>query len=360
MKIVNKLSVTVREKVLKDRTSLYIDIYHNGKRKKEFLNLYLLKGRENADFNRTQKKMAEEIRNQKLIELQSKKLDIPEFKPKFISLLDFINHYILKRTDLKKNTLKKTSSLKNSIVEFSKNSDIEFSEINKSLIDNFRIFLLRKYTSRNSADRIFSELKTVLNNAVLEEIIQFNPMDKVKGIGRERTLPKYLTIEEVRILKNTEYRNVEIKKAFLFACFTGLRFNDIKNLMWKNIINENNDYYIRFIQQKTNAEEKIFLREDILNLIGIVQNSNIKIFNLPNNENTNAHLKKWVKSAKIEKHVTFHVARHTYATMLLTEGANLKTVSELLGHTNIAPTQIYARVVNDLKKKAVNALPYLL
>ena len=149
-------------------------------------------------------------------------------------------------------------------------------------------------------------------------------------------------------------RRDDIGKAYLFACFSGLRISDIRALRWKNIIVEDGQFFAMLFMQKTGKELKIPLPDKAMEIISIRGNDEDKVFFLPSNPTVEDNLKKWAEAAGINKHLTFHTARHTYATLLLTLGADLYTVSKMLGHTNVATTQIYAKVVDKKKVDAVN------
>jgi integrase len=139
-----------------------------------------------------------------------------------------------------------------------------------------------------------------------------------------------------------------------------LRLSDVQNLEWNNVDEE----VLDFRQKKTKGYEYLPLSQTALQLLrnshtNILNLNNGKIFKLPTGQVIGHHLNNWSKKAEIKKHITFHSSRHTFATLTLTYGADLFTVSKLLGHTDIRHTQIYAKVVNESKLRAVNSLPEL-
>ena len=178
--------------------------------------------------------------------------------------------------------------------------------------------------------------------------------DKPKTIMTERS---FLTLEELRLLQGHPYGPEKVRQAFFFSCFTGLRWSDIKSLTWENIKKDGDSWAIAKRTIKTgewvfnplNDEAKSFLPSEADSVNGLV-------FDLPTASAANADLKRWAKVAGIEKKVSFHTARHTFATLMLTLGADLYTTSKLLGHTNIATTQIYAKIVDEKKAKAVSLM----
>ena len=117
------------------------------------------------------------------------------------------------------------------------------------------------------------------------------------------------------------------------------------------------------IQKKTKIRLEFDLPQSAINLLprrSATSKPTTKIFGRRHDDSvTNIQLRKWVADAGINKHISFHCSRHTFATLMLAKGADLYTVSKLLGHTNITNTQIYAKVVNEAKMKALDLLPSL-
>ena len=200
----------------------------------------------------------------------------------------------------------------------------------------------------------FYYLKTLrycLNRAVSED---YKPK-------RNRTERDYLTIKELTRLVHTPFYNTLLRKAFLFSCFCGLRHCDIIALRWEDIrYDENGNALLSIIQKKTKEAISLPLCSEAIKHLPDRGNApeTEKVFaGLVSLGRSNVILHKWVEQAGISKHVTFHTARHTHATMMLTLGVDLYTVSKLLGHTNIQTTQIYAKLVDESKKKAIDLIP---
>ena len=139
----------------------------------------------------------------------------------------------------------------------------------------------------------------------------------------------YLTIDEVKRLIATPCRNETVRDAYLFACNCGLRLGDVRNLKWGDITQENGG--------KHDAGSLVFKH-------------------LPGDTCINNILKTWTADARITKSVTYHVSRHTFATMLLTLGADLYTVCKLLGHSDVKTTRIYAKIINKKKEDAIGLI----
>jgi integrase len=170
---------------------------------------------------------------------------------------------------------------------------------------------------------------------------------------------EYLTIDEVKQLVKIECIKPMVKQAFLFSCFSGLRFSDVKALKWDDFQTDNEGkQVIRYIQQKTKKDEYLQVSDEALKFLperGTAAGKDTA-FILPTSSLTNQTLQSWVLAAGIKKRVTFHVGRHTNATLLLSLGAPIETVSKLLGHSAIKTTQIYAKVIDKNKRAAVSKL----
>ena len=196
--------------------------------------------------------------------------------------------------------------------------------------------------------------------AMLANIIPDNPVnqlsqqEKVKWPESKR---EYLTIDEVKKLIATPCKREDIKAAFLFACYCGLRISDVQKLRWKDIVQDGDQWRANIVMQKTKAPLYLPLSKQARKWMperGDAPDDDTVFHNLPKEGGTSKCLQEWVESAGINKKVTFHVSRHTFATMMLTLGADLYTVSKLLGHTSVKTTQIYAKIIDQKKDDAVS------
>lgn len=220
-----------------------------------------------------------------------------------------------------------------------------------------------KDLAKGTARLYYNTFVTALNEAVREGIIPENPTrllkkEEKKLIGQGESRRCYLSIEEIRLLMATPCKDETVKQAFLFACFCGLRISDVRTLRWADIGKGTEGYYISKLMVKTRYVVTVPLSENALSWMparGQARADN-KVFELPSFFSVNYRLKQWAREAGIDKPVTFHVSRHTFATTLLTMGVDLYTTSKLLGHQNIITTQVYAEIVNKKKVEAVNLL----
>lgn len=174
-------------------------------------------------------------------------------------------------------------------------------------------------------------------------------------------------MEEIQQLISTHYQgeNLDIRRAFIFCLYCGLRFCDVKDLTYENVDFANR--LLQFEQSKTKGHSStsgvvIPLNDGLLSLIGQPSSEGKRddaIFPLPSHTMCLKALRHWTARAGIEKHITWHCARHSFAVNILNNGANIKTVASLLGHSGLKHTEKYTRAVDSLKEAAINSLPEL-
>jgi site-specific recombinase XerD len=331
--------------------SLYLDIYHNGQRKTEYLGLYLT---EDKISNKSTQQLAENIRAKRQLELQNQSYGFTSETRRKENFVIYFERLVKQRPADRSSWACTLKILKTFTV-----GSIAFQNITPEWLDDLKKQLLEQ-VSQITAYHYYSNIKFALNKAVKEKIIHSNPCQLVENIKKPETKREYLVFDEVQKLMNTKCGNEEVKDAFIFSCFTGLRFSDVKNLVWKNI----KDNKIQFTQKKTSFIQYLPLSKTAQSIIDKRKDKHIQIeeniiFNLPTKVVCWEHIKNWVKAAKIEKRVSFHTARHTFATLSLTYGTDLYTVSKLLGHKDISTTQIYAKIIDKKLEEAVNNLPQI-
>jgi integrase len=148
-----------------------------------------------------------------------------------------------------------------------------------------------------------------------------------------------------------------VKRSFIFACFTGLRLGDVIDLEYSNI----QDGEIRVKQGKTGSQVSIPVTETITRLLREAEtlNHSEKVFDMPSKTTANATLKAWVAVAGINKKVSFHTSRHTFATLMVYYSRDIFTASKLLGHSDVKITQVYTKLIDDAKITAMNSIPEL-
>lgn len=349
------MSVKVRKKKMKSgKFSLYLDIYHKGIRKYEFLQLYLTKDR---TANKETLAIAESIASKRQLEVS---YDSHGFTPKFKRNADFIE-YFEKKTRPKA----KSSPVRNTLrhLKIFTGGKIKISQIDESWCEKFRDYL-SGVVGPNSVRTYLARFNVVLNQAVKDKIITKNPFQSVEKVKKVETERVYLTLEELQRLTRVNFRKPEIKRAFLFACYTGLRYSDIKDLTWKQVCLSGTRHKLKFRQKKTGGFEYFPLSQTASKILangkGIpTQLDDSKVFEIPGRNNYNEDLKLLSKAAGLSKSLTSHVGRHTFATLMLTQGVDIYTVSKLLGHKSLSTTQIYAKIIDKKKDDAVDMLPQI-
>ncbi|MDP2884362.1 MAG: site-specific integrase, partial [Ignavibacteria bacterium] len=344
------MSVALRKRKLPSgRTQLYLDIYRAGNRSTEALGFFLEK---NDRFqNRETMKMAEEIRAKRQLDFQA---DAHGLSGTHNRKASFIK-YLEAQKELRKKP--RTKALwRISTTHFSDfaGGGVVFGDLTPQLFEKFKIYLLNR-VGANSAHSYFAHIKTALNQAVKDNILAVNPAKAT--IRKTETLPVHLSIKEIRKLAKTPCGNDQVKQAFLFSCFSGLRFSDVERLTWDKV----KDDYLEYTQIKTGAPERLPLSSEALRILRKQKKAkpspNIQrefpsntVFFMPIQVGVDRHLKNWGKAAEIVKPLSFHKARHSFATIALSSGIDIYTVSKLLGHKNLATTQIYAKVVDETKR----------
>ena len=217
--------------------------------------------------------------------------------------------------------------------------------------------------SPNTRNTYFTRLAAALNKAVLDGLIATAPtknFTRKHGNRPQQQASKreYLTESELKALINTDCKCKEIREAFLFSCMCGLRWSDINALRWQDIHTNGNVWQIETRMVKTQELLYLPLSEQAKAFIPERADKALsdRVFTLPSLFKAERVLKKWVESAGINKHITFHCGRHTFATLVITKGADVYTTRDLLGHTSVKTTEIYAEIVDAKKAEAVNLL----
>jgi integrase len=382
-----KEPVKIRQKALKHGGfSLYLDFYVKGNRWNEFLNLYLLP---NSTPNATERNnetlaLATAIKSKRITELQNETHDFSNNK---IRVKTNLSQYIEKIANKRKDRAiakgkKKFCSYKGLMnvryhLNQYKGDKITFQQVDKAFCVGFIEYLRTAKSVRlkdkkqvnlspNTQVDYLNELKLVLNDAVADDIILNSPLGKIRKEDKPKGfIPEidYLTNQELNVLANKPFEKYPmIKQAFLFSCYTGLRFSDIENLTWGCLRkNDTGRTLIKFVQSKTTKAEYPPISEKAVRWLperGDAKDTDF-VFKVPANGYANRLLRKWVKIAEINKKITYHVSRHTAATLLLTFGIPVTTVQKIMGHADIRTTLRYAKVIDKNVLDAVQVLDNL-
>lgn len=360
------MKVTLRERIQGARISLYLDIYHKGDRKKEYLKLYLIpkaKTKRDRELNKKTKELAEAIRAKRQLQLQANIHGFGTPEKLNASLFKYLQLLMDKRENSPGNYGNWDSMIKH-LKGFAKpettfrNVDIKFVQGFKDYLDHLGGNKGERTLSQNSKYSYFNKFKAALKQAFKDGIISENPAIHVSAFKQGEPKREFLTLEELKILSKKECEVPLLKKAFIFSCLTGLRWSDISKLKWIELQHSTeNGHYIRYRQKKTKGFETLPIPEQAVNILPEKEDGTELIFEgLNYSAWHNEKLQDWVDNAKILKKITFHCARHTYATLQLTMGTDIFTVSKLLGHKELKTTQVYAKIIDDKKKEATNRL----
>lgn len=360
------------KKLANGNQSIYLDIYRNGVRTYEFLKLYIIP--ENTPFAKMQNEQtmqaANAIKAQRIIDLTNGEAGIRPTSKTRILFTDWIDQYAEKaklshRGNGYNSMLR---SVKFQLLAYMGNTAKTklLQSIDEEFCIGFITYLNNATTSNGkplSGTTIYHYsrwLKDILQRAVVDELITRNPIDKLiqnkEMPSRPDVQMDYLTIDEVKLLMQTPLRQTQVKQAFIFACFTGLRISDILQLQWSNIKTDGNTMRFEIIMKKTGKPLAGKIPNAAKEWMPERTDSPLVFNELPTPTNIDAVIHRWIATSGISKHVTFHTARHTFATMGLTLGTDLYTVSKLLGHKSIATTQVYAQIIDKKKDEASDLL----
>ena len=352
------MSVTLRRKENSDGSiSQYLDVYGNGKRHKEYLKeCKLTKASTPADKENNKSKvlLAKKIAVQRAHELQASDYNIiAEHKSK-VELLAYFENYITRYT---KKDKRNVQGVTNAFKEFMKLEGIKsltLKGLTEATVTDFAEYLQDKSSGEGAAS-YFARFKKVLRQAVREKVLIASPADDVT-IKRDESIKKnILTLDEIKKLAATETANEDLKRAFLFSCFTGLRWVDVTAMQWRHIDLKNK--VLSLVQAKTGIKVTVQLHNSAVALLSEQGKPNEHVFTLPSHTGAAKTLRAWVKRAEIDKHITWHCARHSFATNLIALGADVTTVSKLIGHSGLKYTMRYTHIADDLKRAAVDSLP---
>ncbi len=376
-----KEPVRLREKQLKDgNKSLYLDIYYKGTRKYEYLRLYVTPERTPLDkeHNRKVREIAEQVKAERVLSLQSKGIGKwDEIRKASMRLTDWLTQEEERPAlGISARTVKWRTQVHAIVDDYLANigrPNVGLDEIDRDFCRGFILYLGTLTNKRCKEERPLTQntrhsyqkiLIAALNHAVREGLMTSNPFMSLPAnerIPEKEGEREFLTIEEQKRLFATPCSREDVRVAFIFSCLTGLRKSDIVALCPKHIKTspDGKSKYIEIEQEKTEDKVIVPLHEEALKYLSETTAHDEHYFTLPSTGGICKVLTKWAEAAGITKHITFHSARHTFATTLLTLGTDLYTVSKLLGHKSIQVTEVYAKVVDSKKVESVSKLDNL-
>lgn len=341
------MTIKIRIRKIKGGVSYYLDIHNGTRRWKENTGVISL----DRNYDRKQKREdVEQIRSRRIQSL-SMGLEYSPVKMRSMLLIDYITERMNNSLNVNK---RRFSAIINHLHNFSGRRHLTFGEVTPTFCRDFRDYLSKHLKGETPAD-YFKRFRSILNDAERDGIIERNPSRGVKNsnpvAGQLRK--DVLTDQEIQLLSTTACGNIEVRRAFLFACFTGLRGGDIRSLTWEQIDLYSNTMTI--VQNKTGHALTVPLNKTALRLLGFSRSGSV--FSLPTQNGINKVLKAWSKRAGIQKHVTFHVARHSFITNVYLHTDNIKLAGSLAGHSSVKHTEKYVHIGDKQRRKAVDALP---
>jgi len=363
------------------RQSLYLDIYLDGRRTYEYLKLYLDPEDGKPDTrkrNADTLQLAKAIKAKRVVELQNHRFGFEEDYHTEVRFLDYFYRTCEERKGTpasKGNWGNWYSAYLHLQIYCKRNPDVTFREITPEWVEGFRRYLAKEAICQNRYDKegnlsakipisdssrqsYWAKLKACLHEAFENHVIPNDPSRGIKGFSVPDQERAYLTVDEVRRLAATPCTYPGLRRAFLFSCLTGLRKSDIMLLRWSDVREENGHTRIVFRQKKTKGQEYLDISPAAVPYLGERRGQQDLVFyDFKYSSSSNAELRMWAARAGVLKDFAFHCGRHTFAVMMLDLGADIYTVSKLLGHREIKTTQIYANILDKKKQDAVAMIP---
>ncbi|EKF9770651.1 site-specific integrase [Vibrio cholerae] len=344
-----------------------------AKRDYEPLELYLYenpKTQAERQHNKEMLRQAEAARSARLVESHSNKFQLEDRVKLASSFYEYYDKLTASKESGSSSNYSIWISAGKHLRSYHGRAELTFEELDKKFLEGFRKYLLeepltksKSKLAKNTASSYFNKVRAALNEAYREGIIRDNPVQRVKSVKAENTQRTYLTLDEVRAMAKAECRYDVLKRAFLFSCTTGLRWSDIQKLTWKEIEEfQNGHYRIIFKQTKLlnagNSLVYLDLPDSAVKLMGERQDKAERVFKgLKYSSYTNVALLHWAMLAGVQKHVTFHVGRHTFAVAQLNRGVDIYSLSRLLGHSELRTTEIYADILESRRVTAMRGFP---
>ena len=276
---------------------------------------------------------------------------IKKDKPVNVTFPVFARTYI-QESDRKRSTKENLLTTITVLQEF--RPGLDFKDITYTFLRDFEVHLKEKGNSVNTIAKHLRQLRTLVSEAINQGYIPSDayPFRKFK-IKQEKGRKEFLTLNELRRLENllvSDKRLRHVLDAFLFCCYTGLRYSDFCQLTPENIIRVNGKRWFYFKSVKTDVEVRLPLH--LLfegKALAVLERYDIvtDFAKIGPNSEANKYLAQLAALARIRKHITYHTARHTCATLLVHQGVPITTVQKLLGHTSVRTTEVYSEVLSN-------------
>ena len=364
------IKVFLREKKLKQgQNGLYLDFYPpivnrdtQKQTRREHLRLFVYekpKTELERDHNKETRMLGENIKSQRQLDLQAGSYGFVASRSRKGDFLAYFQKIVNSKRQGSKGNYDNWLSMFNYLNRFS-NGVCKFGDLDEIFCRTFKDFLLKQpRISQNTASSYFDKFKVAARQAFDDKLIAENPVRRVRSIKPTDTQREFLFLEELKRLAETPFRYDDLRRAAFFAVHSGLRYSDIEKLTWNEIqFSEDDGYKIRFRQKKTGDFETLPVTPEAMEVLGPIGEPTEKVFKMLRYWQC-SFIDEWTSRAGIDRKITFHCFRHTNATLHLIGGTDLYTLQKLLGHKNIQTTQIYAHIIDEKKREAVNRISLL-
>jgi len=351
-----KSSVKLRVKKLADGNgSYYLDWFQNGKRHYEYLKLYTVLSdrptKAEREANRDSLKLAQQIRNQRENQLIAEPQGITPAHKRKQSILTYLEA---------NNTTATGECMVGHFRKYLGRKDFQMQNLTKEHLQGFSDYLA-EHLNGNTAYNYFSKIRTTIKRAIAEKIVPADILLDVEAPKKQETFVSYLTTDEISRIAQSNL-NPKVKQVFLFSCFCGMRYSDIKNLTWGNITE---DFKLQFSQQKTQTSKGkntsvtlLPMNPQAIALLGERKADEYKVFDVPLQQTCDKALKAIATKLGIKKTLHFHIARHSFGVILLENNVDIYKVSKLLGHKSVQTTiKHYANITDKGAREAIDCFP---
>ncbi len=350
-----------------DATSRSGKTYKKARHRRETLGIYLDRPSTPTDTDKEKLRVAQRIQYDRGAELLEREKGYTVQKRTEVDFLtyfqDYIDGYTKKDVAMMRLALSRLKDFLKASARYRVLSDgLRPSQITRDMVRDFADYL--KSRSRGEgAKAIYAHFKKVIKYAVEHDVMAKDPCSGIVIKADTTQIRKaFLSDEEIGRLLQTHYpnENNEVQRAFAFCLQTGLRWCDVRELTFAAVDYANK--VLRFEQHKTEGRSARSgvatpLNDDIIGLIGEPTSPGNKwelIFKLPEKRTANNHLLRWVKAAGIDKHITWHCARHTFATNLVADGTDINTAVSLMGHSGLTQIMKYVNAIDTRKRQAID------
>jgi integrase len=364
-------NVTIRKKSLsKKRQSLYLDysppIFNsrtNKLQRYEFLKLFVYNepiNRIERKHNKETTKLVEWIRLKRHLDVQNSRFGFLSESNRGGNFVNYFKKYTARRQKADSDNMAMAFRYYEDFIS----NGLKTCDLNESICEGFRSYLLsgpgisfrEKPIARNTAVSYFAKFRSALKEAFSKGLLAEDLYSLIKPIKASETHKERLELAELQKLISIPIGPEVMKRAAIFSALTGLRFSDVKALQWSELRGRPGKNFLQYRQQKTMVAEYMPISDDAVKLMGKRKGANEVVFKNLAYSSIRIFLVRWLAKAGINKNITFHCFRHTYATLQLEFGTDVYTVSKMLGHKHIKTTQVYAKVVDSKKNQTVNKI----